>query len=110
MIRDRGRIKWTAMMLPEHVEQLRDWQKEDQHQIRQQPDEQQMEEWNYQIQEAIERNLSLTVHYWQDQKVKTVKGFVSKINVLEGFFQITFGEGKTYTIPFVNLKSISDFE
>ncbi|TFI48759.1 YolD-like family protein, partial [Diaphorobacter sp. DS2] len=29
MIRDRGRIKWTSMMLPEHVKLLRDWAKED---------------------------------------------------------------------------------
>ena len=25
MIRDRGRKKWTAMMLPEHITKLRDW-------------------------------------------------------------------------------------
>lgn len=29
MIRDRGSIKWTAMMLPEHTTQLREWQEED---------------------------------------------------------------------------------
>lgn len=28
-IKDRGRIKWTAMMLPEHTERLRDWYNED---------------------------------------------------------------------------------
>ncbi|MDW0115500.1 YolD-like family protein [Sporosarcina thermotolerans] len=110
MIRDRGRIKWTAMMLPEHVEQLRDWQKEDQHQLRQQPDEQQMEEWNYQIQEAIERNLQLTVHYWQDQRIMIVSGIIGKIDIQGGMFQLNSQAGRTYTIPFVNLKSISDFE
>ena len=30
MLRDRGNIKWTAMMLPEHVQRLRTWQQEDQ--------------------------------------------------------------------------------
>ncbi len=30
MIRDRGNIKWTAMMLPEHVKLLREWQEQDQ--------------------------------------------------------------------------------
>lgn len=29
MLRDRGRIKWTAMMLPEHVKMLRVWQQEE---------------------------------------------------------------------------------
>ncbi|QTD39546.1 YolD-like family protein [Sporosarcina sp. Te-1] len=28
-IKDRGNIKWTALMLPEHVRHLRDWQAED---------------------------------------------------------------------------------
>lgn len=110
MIRDRGRIKWTAMMLPEHVEQLRDWQKEDQHQIREQPDEQQLEEWNYQIREAVERDLSLTVHYWQDEKVMTASGIVRKINRMEGELQLITPTGEICRVPFVNLKSISDFE
>jgi len=25
-LKERGKIKWTAMMLPEHVAQLREWQ------------------------------------------------------------------------------------
>lgn len=28
-VKDRGRIKWTAMMLPEHLKELRTWQDED---------------------------------------------------------------------------------
>ena len=28
-LKDRGRIKWTAMMLPEHIAELRVWQAED---------------------------------------------------------------------------------
>ncbi|MGG0669874.1 hypothetical protein [Sporosarcina koreensis] len=28
-IKDRGKIKWTAMMLPEHTVRLRDWYAED---------------------------------------------------------------------------------
>lgn len=28
-VKDRGRIKWTAMMLPEHIKELRAWQNED---------------------------------------------------------------------------------
>ncbi|MFC5591598.1 YolD-like family protein [Sporosarcina soli] len=28
-VKDRGRIKWTAMMLPEHIKELRTWQSED---------------------------------------------------------------------------------
>jgi len=31
MIRDRGNIKWTAMLLPEHVKAVRDWLETDGH-------------------------------------------------------------------------------
>ncbi|MCG7343089.1 YolD-like family protein [Sporosarcina sp. ACRSL] len=110
MIRDRGRIKWTAMMLPEHVEQLREWQKEDGLQIRQQPDEQQLEQWNYQIHEAAERKLQLSVQYWNDAKVAEGKGYIKKIDALEGTLHLVSEKGETHRIPFVHLKSISETE
>ncbi|MGN4125037.1 hypothetical protein ACMGD3_08480 [Lysinibacillus sphaericus] len=28
MIRDKGTIKWTTMLLPEHVEKIRKWKQE----------------------------------------------------------------------------------
>jgi len=110
MIRDRGRIKWTAMMLPEHVEQLREWQKEDELQVRQQPDEQQYEQWNYQIHEAKEKNLHITIHYWIDEKVAEGKGHIQKINTLDGTLHLVSDSGETHRIPFVHLKSISESE
>ena len=32
--RDRGRIKWTAMMLTEHVQKLKEWMDEDHYEER----------------------------------------------------------------------------
>jgi ssRNA-specific RNase YbeY (16S rRNA maturation enzyme) len=110
MIRDRGRIKWTAMMLPEHIGQLREWQKEDELEIRQQPDEQQLEQWNYQIHEAAERKKQISVHYWDDEKVKIGKGSIRKIDTLEGTLTLASDNGEAYKIPFVHLKSISETE
>lgn len=110
MIRDRGRIKWTAMMLPEHVEQLREWQKEDQRQEREQADEQQVEEWNYRIQEALERNEQLIFHYWYGDKVLIGKGSIQKIDSFEGVLYLSSESDEAHRIPFVDIKSISDFE
>ncbi|WP_432358969.1 YolD-like family protein [Sporosarcina sp. UB5] len=110
MIRDRGRIKWTAMMLPEHVEQLRDWQKEDGLQTRQQPDEQQIEEWNYRINEAMKRNEQLSIDYWHEGAIMTGKGFIRKIDALEGNLYLHPESGEAHRIPFVDLKSISESE
>ncbi len=44
MIRDRGRIKWTSLMLPEHVKMLRDWANEDMWEKTKEIDEQKLEE------------------------------------------------------------------
>lgn len=110
MIRDRGRIKWTAMMLPEHVEQLREWQKEDEHQLRQQPDEQQLEQWNYQIHEAAKKNLRITIHYWINENVAKGKGYIRKIDTEEGVLHLTSDNGEAHRIPFVHIKSISESE
>jgi hypothetical protein len=50
MIRDRGNIKWTAMMLPEHIIELRNWMDKDHYEER--PE---LSEWDLQsIQEEIE--------------------------------------------------------
>lgn len=68
MLRDRGKIKWTALMLPEHVERLRNWQAEDLLPVRSEPDEQQLEEWNYIIANAMETHQSVWVTHWQNGK------------------------------------------
>ena len=56
MIRDRGRIKWTSMMLPEHVKMLREWVQEDEYEQEKVLDEQQLEQMNETILGAMEFN------------------------------------------------------
>ncbi|MFD1204335.1 MULTISPECIES: YolD-like family protein [Sporosarcina] len=108
MIRDRGRIKWTAMMLPEHVQQLRQLQQEQENEVNKaEPDEQQLEEWNYEIATAIERHLSVIVHYWIGNDTVEAKGFIRKIDQVENILFISETEGEVHRIPFTELKSIS---
>ncbi len=76
MIRDRGRIKWTAMMLPEHVKLLRDWVKEDRYEQKISVDEQQLEVMNEILMEAIEWNQFVAVTYYQNHNYKIVVGKV----------------------------------
>jgi YolD-like protein len=92
MIRDRGRIKWTSMMLPEHVKLLRDWVKEDTYETKREVDEQHLELMNETLSEAIEfdqfvtithyhhRNYEIVIgkiHYWDElaQKLRVVDKF-----------------------------------
>ena len=71
MIRDRGTIKWTAMMLPEHVKMLRDWTEEDTHMVKPELDEQQLEAMNDVLYTALEDGSELVItHYeWKQHKL-----------------------------------------
>jgi hypothetical protein len=71
MIRDRGKIKWTSLMLPEHVKMLREWAEEDSYKAKPQLDEQQLEEMNETIFYAMEadRELAITYHTKHDYVV-----------------------------------------
>ena len=66
--RDRGTIKWTAMMLPKHVKLLSEWQAEDD-----------FEELAHQIQIAFQTNSELTIQYWQNGSAFEVEVFIKEL-------------------------------
>lgn len=74
MIRDRGRIKWTSMMLPEHVKLLRDWVKEDRYEQKREMDEQQLELMNGILSEAIEYDQYVTITHYRNRNYEIVIG------------------------------------
>ncbi|WP_078545910.1 YolD-like family protein [Litchfieldia alkalitelluris] len=92
MIRDRGAIKWTSMMLPEHVKLLRDWAAEDLHQQKPELDEQQLEEMNSLMCEAMETGNQLIITYYEQNRHKLLIGtvhhydeFTQKLHVIDKF-------------------------
>jgi len=88
MIRDRGRIKWTSMMLPEHVKMLRDWVKEDTYESRKQLDEQQLEQMNETIAGAMEFDQSVTITHYHHQQYELVIGKIHYWDTFEGRLHI----------------------
>lgn len=82
MIRDRGNIKWTAMMLPEHVKELREWMDEDHHTMK--PE---LTEWDLQIiQEELEmvykRKCETLIKTWKDGRMIHHQGIIVDIDIL----------------------------
>ncbi|MFS0688980.1 YolD-like family protein [Sporosarcina sp. 179-K 8C2 HS] len=80
-IKDRGRIKWTAMMLPEHLAELRDWHAEDS-----QTDRPELTEWDLTaIQEEIEiaykRKCQTLIKTWRDGCIIENQGIVEVIDL-----------------------------
>ncbi|MCP3738638.1 YolD-like family protein [Rossellomorea sp. BNER] len=83
MIRDRGRIKWTSMMLPEHVKVLRDWAKEDTYEKRMELDEQQLDEFNEILSEAMEYSKTLTITHYADHRHQLLIGNIHYFDELQ---------------------------
>lgn len=79
--RDRGNIKWTAMMLPEHVAELRNWMGEDE--LTERPI---LNEWDLQLfQEEIEiaykSKSSIRLTYWREGYLKRDYGTIISIDM-----------------------------
>ncbi|MBT2686991.1 YolD-like family protein [Bacillus sp. ISL-47] len=95
MIRDRGRIKWTSMMLPEHVKLLRDWAKEDTYEKKRELDEQKLESMNEILSEAMEFQKSVTITYYRGRNYELVIGSIhywdehgQKLHIVDRFGEI----------------------
>jgi hypothetical protein len=95
MIRDRGRIKWVSMMLPEHIKLLRDWVKEDQYEERKEMDEQQLELMNTTLSEAIEFDQSVTITHYRKGNYEIVIGKIhywdemaQKLHIIDHFEEV----------------------
>ena len=105
MIRDRGRIKWTSMMLPEHVKLLRDWVQEDRYEQRKQLDEQQLETMNVTISDAMELDRFVTITHYQGKNYELVIGKIHYWDVLEQKLHIV---DRFEEVHKINLSNIFD--
>jgi len=88
MIRDRGRKKWTSLMLPEHVELLKElWDEENQ---REKPIlEEQMKEFiEKKILNSYVTQRSICVKYYKNNQILRVQGKIIHLDEQKG--QITF--------------------
>jgi hypothetical protein len=107
IIRDRGNIKWTAMMLPEHVAMLRELKMNEDNKSKPLIDEQQLEEMNDLIRFAIETNNSVLVTYYQEYDYKVVVGVIERYDPARGCIRID-NDGTfltIYTEDIIDIKS-----
>ncbi|GIO26370.1 YolD-like family protein [Ornithinibacillus bavariensis] len=98
-VNDRGSIKWTAMMLPEHQELLRRVWKQQEYKDRPNLDEQQIEEINMKLQLAIHDDLSVIIKYYSDNDYKQVRGKLTKIDTMNKCLLLKDGT----KIDFINI-------
>lgn len=80
MNKDRGAIKWNALMLPEHVKLLREWQAEDYKINKPELDSWQIEEMNERLQIAISQQQTVIATVWYENQLHTIVSKVARYN------------------------------
>lgn len=106
MIRDRGRIKWTSMMLPEHVKMLRDWAHEDTYEERKALDEQQLEEMNMTIGEAMETGSAVTITYYEKRRHQLLIGTIHYYNEFEQKLHVVDRFNEAHYVRLANIADV----
>lgn len=108
MVNDRGSIKWTSMMLPEHVELLKDLWKTDDKIKKPVIDSQQMEEINYQLLNAHQENKEITITIFQQSNLIHHTGNVMKIDPLNKSMVFQLNKGNEQVIHFDQILSVNE--
>lgn len=109
--RDRGNIKWTSLMLPEHVKELRRYINEVYYDVPETSiDEQRMEEMNELILEAMEYNFPLTFIIYKNRRFEKIDGHIHFIDSIKMEFRIIDFQYILHKVSFSKVKAIHKFE
>ncbi|SES79135.1 YolD-like protein [Oceanobacillus limi] len=100
MVNDRGSIKWTSLMLPEHVELLRGIHESNKKVTKPILDEQEIEHINQQLIHADEQGSTIEVSVYEDGIIQKYSGSV-QINKMEKTIKLN-----RHTFSFENILSV----
>ncbi|MDM5320054.1 YolD-like family protein [Bacillus altitudinis] len=107
MLRDRGTIKWTAMMLPEHVARLKHDLAETKKTDKPIIDEQYIEEFESTIAYAMSVNKPLTFSIYDSGNINQLKGFTQYINYEKKMLHIKDLSHETHFIILDDIVGVS---
>ncbi|WP_096271747.1 YolD-like family protein [Paucisalibacillus globulus] len=102
-VNDRGSIKWTAMMMPEHHQLLHQMWKQQEYKAKPELDEQQKEEINMKLHVAILNDLFVIIKYYSVHDYKTVRGKLKDVDSLQNYVLLRDGTK-------IKLQSIIDLQ
>lgn len=106
MIRDRGNIKWTAMMLPEHVKMLREWHEKDKYVEQPELDEWALQELSEQLQIAYTNKSEVELKVWEEKRIYRATGTISKLNPHSSVLYLEDGR----KFPFQSILGVTKYE
>lgn len=102
-LKDRGTIKWTSIMLPEHVEMLKEVFEEQDHVEKPIIDEQQRMENDLVLQTALHDDLEVEIKYFKDHGYHTIKGNILFIDHINEVLRLDKEDVKLGDVVMVNL-------
>lgn len=108
MLRDRGTIKWSAMMLPEHVQSIKEILVESQKIKMPILEEDKIREMELLLLEGIEYNLLLHFEIFHDGAIRCLSGKTTSIDHLNRELRILDTNNHTHSIPFHSLVNIQN--
>lgn len=80
-VQDRGALKWTALMLPEHVRMLREWHEEDNRVPKPELEEFDLQQIEEEIDLAFKRKCEVLMKSWKDYKIIEHRGKIEQIEL-----------------------------
>lgn len=97
-------------MLPEHVKILRDWAKEDEFETKEEIDEQQLEQMNEVICDAMAYGATICITYFEGTKHHTVTGMVHYVDQIQQKLRIITNEGIRKQVPIQSITDVKEFD
>lgn len=83
MIRDRGNMKWTAMMLPEHLVEIKKWKQEQFYEKKRELTEWEIEEIEQTIQRAFKMRQIVKLTLWDNNNLHDKTGLVTGMDPIK---------------------------
>lgn len=77
MLHDRGNMKWTAMMLPEHLVEIKKWKEEQFYDKKRELTEWELEEIEQTIQRAFKLRKLVKLTLWEHNKLHDKVGLIT---------------------------------
>lgn len=77
--KDRGNKKWNSLMLVEHQKRLKELKMRESEIEKPELDQQQLNDFNFKIKEALNKNLTLRIKFYEQKRIKIIEGKISKV-------------------------------
>ncbi|ENH97292.1 hypothetical protein J416_04718 [Gracilibacillus halophilus YIM-C55.5] len=107
MIYDRGAIKWTSLMLPEHAEKLERMVEEDQKQKRPILDPDYLTELNERLHDAVNEQSHVEIKLYKNGYFHTMMGRIQSLDLhRQAIYFNNNGSGESVWLPVGNIVDI----